>query len=79
MTNVNMLRERINASGLKLSYIAEQLGIKYNTLMSKLSNQREFKITEILTLCKILEIDNEAREEIFFANYVDNESTKGSD
>lgn len=75
MTNVNMLKEYINNSGLKLSFIADKLGIKYNTLMSKLSNKRDFKLAEIMELCRILNIDNETREVIFFANIVDKKST----
>lgn len=74
-----MLKDYINMSGLKLSYIADCLGIKYNTLMSKLSNRRDFKLTEIMELCKLLNIDNDTREVIFFANLVDRTPTEKGD
>ena len=72
MTNTVMLRERISESGLKLQYIAEKLGISRYALSMKLDNRREFKTSEVATLCELLGICClEEKEEIFFKSKVD--------
>lgn len=67
MTDSMLLKERINLSGYKLGYIAEQLGISRYSLYQKVGNKREFSISEMLKLCEILNIEKEERDEIFFA------------
>ncbi len=39
-TEVKSLKERIEEKGLKMTWIAEQLGIKYSTLMSYINEFR---------------------------------------
>lgn len=68
MTNTELLNQRIDESGLKKSYIAKALGIRTDTLSRKINNEREFKASEINTLCDILGIESlEEKEHIFFA------------
>ena len=68
MTDTDLLRERINESGLKLTYIANQLNLSYYGLLLKIDNKNEFKAGEVKTLCDLLNIkDLEDRERIFFA------------
>lgn len=68
MTNTDALNERIKDSGLKKNYIAKTLGIKPDTLSRKIHNAREFKASEINTLCDLLGIEClEEKEHIFFA------------
>lgn len=68
MTDTDLLRERINESGLKLTYIANQLNLSYYGLLLKIDNKNEFKTSEVKTLCDLLSIkDLEDRERIFFA------------
>jgi len=38
--------------------LAEKIGTKYRTLLSKLRNERHFTQTEIFKISEILEIDN---------------------
>ena len=67
MTNTELLNQRIDESGLKKSYIAKALGIRTDTLSRKINNEREFKASEINTLCDVLGIESlEEKEHIFF-------------
>lgn len=71
MTDVKRLRERIDNSGYKISFIAEKLGITPQGLYLKLNNTNEFKATEIKILCNLLGIDDpEEMKAIFFASEV---------
>lgn len=66
MTNTKLLRDLIQASGLKLTYIAGQLMITPKALTMKIENQTEFKPSEIKRLSEILGIKTaEEREQIF--------------
>lgn len=66
MTNTKLLREKIDASGLKLQYIADQLGITHFGLYKKLQDGSEFKPSQIVKLCELLRIETaEEREQIF--------------
>lgn len=68
MTNTKLLREKIEASGLKLSYIASQLWISRAALTMKIENQTQFKAAEIKRLSEILGIETaEEREQIFLS------------
>lgn len=67
MTDTSLLRKAISESGLKFSFIAEQLGLSRFGLMKKIDGDNEFKASEIAKLCDILNIDNKKRDRIFFA------------
>lgn len=68
MTNVQLLEEKIQQSGLKKVFIAEKLGVTPNTLTALLNNKTEFKVSQIRTICRILNIHNDAEiKAIFFA------------
>lgn len=72
MTNTEELRRIIKNSGLKLEYIAEQLGITRFSLSKKIENVTEFKTSEVQKMCEVLQItDPKAKEAIFFASVVD--------
>lgn len=67
MTNVYLLKKRIDASGLKIGYIANQLGISRQLLWKKINNITPFNQYEIDKLCTILKIETlEEKESIFF-------------
>lgn len=46
--------------------VAEKMHISRMTLYNKMNNRTKFRISEIERLCKILNLDKEAREKIFF-------------
>ena len=61
MTDTKELKTRINDSGLKLTAIAESLGLTYQGLRNKIENVNEFKASEIAALADILHLtENEA-------------------
>lgn len=68
MTNSALLREYIEKSGLKISFIAESIGVSRAALWKKLNNRSSFNQYEIERLCNILDIKSlRVKEEIFFA------------
>ena len=61
MTDTKELKTRINDSGLKLTAIAEALGLTRQALWNKIENVNEFKASEIAALAGILHLtENEA-------------------
>lgn len=75
MTDTVLLRRKIEESGYKLRFIAQRLGITYQCLLNKINNESEFKATEILSLCELLNINIQQKEAIFFTLNVDKTST----
>lgn len=67
MTNTGLLREKIELSGFRLTFIAQKLGITRYSLTLKISNKYEFKASEIKTLEALLGLSQKEKEEIFFA------------
>jgi len=68
VTNTQLLRERIDASGLKLSHIAECMFITPKALAMKIDNKSPFKAAEIVALSRILGIDTPEERELYFFN-----------
>ena len=68
MTNTSMLEDQIEKSGYKKSFIAKQIGISAYALTMKINNESEFKANEINVISKLLNIDIQTRDAIFFAN-----------
>mgnify|MGYP003307134066 CR=1 FL=1 len=57
MTNTKLLEEAIDRSGLKKGKIAERLGISRAGLINLINNRSEFRVSQIQTLCEILNIE----------------------
>ena len=71
MVDSVLLNERIEQSGLKVSYIADTLGISRNGFDKKRKNKTPFRKSEIYVICDLLKItDSEDKMRIFFANEV---------
>lgn len=66
METTTLLKQKVNDSGYKLSWISEQLGITRYSLTNKLNKITEFKSSEISMLCKILSIDKSEIAKYFF-------------
>lgn len=75
MTNASLLESKIKAVGLTISAVAEKLGITRAGFYKKLNNDSEFKASEISKLTTILSLSDIEREQIFFAQFVDNVTT----
>ena len=50
------LKQVIKDKGLKFSYVSKQMRMKDDTLRKKLNGNSEFKISELIKLCNILNI-----------------------
>lgn len=72
MVNTELLNRRIDESGLKRIYIAQQLHMTRQAFSSKVNNSTEFLSSEVQQLCKLLGITRlKEKEAIFFAKEVD--------
>ena len=68
MTDTALLEKRIAESGLKKGYIAKAIGLSAYGLTLKIRNSNEFKASEIVKLCDLLNItDSEEKSAIFFS------------
>ena len=76
MTNTRLLEQKIKDSGLKLTYIADRLGVVWITLRRKLDGESEFKQSEIVVLKDLLQLTDEDTKAIFLAPEVEKLSTK---
>lgn len=66
MVNTKILKEKIKDKGLKLKYVAGELGIHPYSLTLKLSGKRDFLQKEANTLADILDLTNDEKLNIFF-------------
>lgn len=72
MTNTSVLMQRIKNSGLKLSYVAEYIGLSRQGFTNKVRNVHPFNTEEVAKLCDLLGIKSEVDiKRIFFAQMVD--------
>lgn len=72
MTNTALLEKLIKDSGLKLSFIAEKVGITRQALHRKIKGLVQFTGPEIKVLCELLNLQDWAKiEPVFFADNVD--------
>lgn len=67
MTNTIALRSRIRESGYRLGYIAERLGVSAYTLQRKINNDSEFRVSEVDTMAKLLNMSPAEKDAYFFA------------
>lgn len=70
MVDTLNLEKKIQESGLKTSFIISKLGISRQALDFKKKNKRKFKTAEIYVLCDLLNIPENERQSIFFADEV---------
>ena len=68
MTDTALLKERIARSGLKMTFIAQFIGLSRMGLYNKVNNRRPFNQYEIEALCQLLQICSpQEKVAIFFA------------
>lgn len=75
MLDICLLKQVINDSGYKKTFIAERIGISYQAFLNKIEGRTEFVATEIVKFCDLLQLNNQVRDKIFFAKKVDKTST----
>jgi hypothetical protein len=75
MNGSKLLKAKVDGSGYKIRFIAEQLGLTYQGFVNKINDIAKFRANEIALLCELLKIDDNERNAIFFDQYVDGQST----
>ena len=75
MTDTELLREAIDRSGYKKTYIAKRIGLTYQGFLNKERGESEFRQSEIEGLGELLCLSLEEKERIFFAKKVDKMAT----
>lgn len=68
MTDTKLLKQKIDESGYRFSWIAKQLNLSPYGLRKKVDGENEFKATEIMKFQEILKISNDERDKIFLSN-----------
>ncbi len=54
--------------------LAAEIGISENSLSRKMLGKREFRLSEVISICEVLDIDNST--DIFFASSIPNAQRK---
>lgn len=67
MTDIDLLKEKIKDSGLKIIFIAEKTGILRETLYNRLNGKGEFTASEIVALSDVLRLSKADRDRIFLS------------
>ena len=67
MTNVEMLKQCIENSGMTVTAVAEKTGMLRETFYNRLKTG-DFKLSEICSLVRVLRLNNKERDKIFFAD-----------
>ncbi|MBQ2662721.1 MAG: toxin-antitoxin system, antitoxin component, Xre family protein [Clostridia bacterium] len=75
MTDTKLLELAIVRAGVTKREIAKALNISETALYAKIKGVREFKASEIIIIQRLLNLSNEERDRIFFADSVENNST----
>ncbi|MDO4647758.1 MAG: helix-turn-helix domain-containing protein [Eubacteriales bacterium] len=71
MVDVNKLREKIGSCGMNITEMAEKVGIDKATFYRKLSaNGATFSIKEVDAMARVLKMDKNEVNKIFFTQYV---------
>lgn len=70
MVDKELLDKKMLESGYKTGYIAEQLGVTRSALCYKRRGLRPFRAAEIYVLCNLLNLTQEEKKKIFFAQQV---------
>ena len=68
MVKTELLREAIDRSGLKLGFIADEIGITRQSLSSKIDGVYDFKVSEVSKLSKLIGLSATDRNTIFLSS-----------
>lgn len=75
MTNLDMLKSKINESGMTVTAIARKCDMSRETLYNRFKKKGEFNASEIVALTNILHMSKEERDAIFFGEEVELNTT----
>ena len=71
MTNTELFSKAVEGKGLKMEFIAKELGITSQSLRNKVNNRTEFKASEHDTIKRVLGLKQGEFVSIFFSQSVD--------
>lgn len=71
MVDYILLQKKIDESGLKDSYIAKAMSLTPQGFYNKKYGKNEFKHSEIMSLCELLNLTDKEKISIFFNRKVD--------
>lgn len=66
MINSEFLKNKIESSGYRFSWIAKKMNLSPYGLRKKINEETEFKVSEVTKICSLLGITDKEREIIFF-------------
>ena len=75
VTNEKLFRDVVDRCGLKLQYLAEKIGISYQSLLNKLHGKTEFTVYEVSVFQQVTGCCDEIRDAIFYGKDVACEDT----
>lgn len=75
MVNIDLLKFRIEDSGMTMVSLSKKSGITRETLYNRLNGIGEFTASEIVGLSNALKISRKDRDDIFFGNEVEFNAT----
>ena len=78
MTNQQLLSQKMSEFGYNVGRLAAKIGLSRAGLYKKISNENEFKASEILKISQLLNLSSQEQTDIFFACNVDDTTTKVS-
>lgn len=74
MTDTARLKKAIEESGLKMTFIADRLGISRQALGMKIAGLTEFKASEIVIMRSILGLSPQDADQIFLVDHAKGET-----
>lgn len=66
MPNIDLLKSKIDESGMTMVAISKKANILRETLYNRLAGKGEFTASEIVALTDVLNLTKSEREKIFF-------------
>ena len=66
MVNTELLRHKIDESGLKITFICEKLNITPQAFYKRLDSKSDWSFTQVMTLKGLLRLDDSDVNDIFF-------------
>lgn len=67
MPNMELLKNKMNDSGLKTYVICERAGMERATLYNRLLGKGKWTVSEMLGICEALDLSDEERTTIFLS------------
>lgn len=71
MTNTVLLKQKIDRSGYKVIYLAEQVGLTPQGFYKKLKDGSDWTFTQVMILKELLHLTKEEVNSIFFNSKVE--------